>query len=250
MARQIYTLAVFALLLFSTPASAESPEVVEGLGPNKGQWLLDYTGQFGDASGADTVRQHSGQSFYGLSKKFAVGGETQLSYRSGPLVDEDRLYFGYDSVIGLFRFSDAEEDPFGAGLWIQAALDSDGEVARLEARAIVEKKKPNFWAQVNLMLRRVNEERQEGAYIAYGGRLSWSLAEDTWIGAEASGQAVRISGFGRERLEKSHYFGPNLTHEISLGGHNSLQLGLSYLRRVDSDEGLRHVLQLSGELRF
>jgi hypothetical protein len=250
MSRRSSLLAAIALLCAASPALADSPEQIQGLGPKKGDWLLNYTGQFGSANGADTARQHSGQSFYGISKRFAVGGETLLGYRSGPLVTEDRLYFDYDSVIGIVRFGDPEEDPIGTGFWLQASLDSDGEVARLEARAIVEKKTPTFHAEGNVMLRRVNEEEQEGAYIAYAGRLSWSLGESTWIGAEASGQAVRLAGFSREPLEKAHYLGPNVRHEIQLGGDNSLELGLSYLRRIDSDEGLRNVFQLTGELRF
>jgi hypothetical protein len=243
-------LAAFALLAAASPALAEGPEQIQGLGPKKGEWLLNYTGQFGSARGTDAARQHSGQSFYGLSDRIAIGGETQLAYRSGPLVTEDRLYFDYDSAIALVRFSDAEKDPIGTGFWLQAALDSDGEVARLEARGIVEKKTPTFHAEGNLMLRRVNEEEQEGTYIAYAGRLSWSLGQSSWIGAEVSGQAARLSGFGKEPLEKAHYLGPNIRHEIELGRDKSLELGLSYLRRIDSDEGLRSVFQLTGELRF
>ncbi|HEX8534635.1 MAG TPA: hypothetical protein VF662_10740 [Allosphingosinicella sp.] len=243
-------LAAFALLAAASPALAEGPEQIQGLGPKKGEWLLNYTGQFGSARGTDAARQHSGQSFYGLSDRIAIGGETQLGYRSGPLVKEDRLYFDYDSVIALVRFSDAEKDPIGTGFWLQAALDSDGEVARLEARGIVEKKTPTFHAEGNLMLRRVNEEEQEGTYIAYAGRLSWSLGQSSWIGAEVSGQAARLGGFGKEPLEKEHYLGPSIRHEIELGRDKSLELGLSYLRRIDSDEGLRSVFQLTGELRF
>jgi hypothetical protein len=250
MPRRLPFLAAFALLAAASPALAEGPEQIQGLGPKKGEWVLNYTGQFGSARGTDAARQHSGQSFYGLSDRVSIGGETALGYRSGPLVEEDRLYFDYDSVIALVRFSDAEEDPIGTGFWLQAALDSDGEVARLEARGIVEKKTETFHAEGNVMLRRVNEEAQEGAYIAYAGRLSWSPAHGTWIGAEASGQAARLAGFTREPLEKSHYLGPNIRHEFELGGDKSLELGLSYLRRIDSDEGLWSVFQLSGELRF
>ncbi|MDP8913712.1 MAG: hypothetical protein M3N39_09085, partial [Pseudomonadota bacterium] len=78
--------ALSLLLLTAAPAAAEAPENVQGLGPDNEQWELEYVGQFGDANGSDDERKHSGQSFYGVTDWLAIGGETQLSYRSGPLV--------------------------------------------------------------------------------------------------------------------------------------------------------------------
>ena len=240
------------LLLLVTPAVvlAQGAETVEGLGPDDGDWELEYVGQFGSANGSDDERQHSGQSFYGVTDRLALGGETQLSYRSGPLVDEDRLYFDYDSVIAIIRFSDEERDPVGLGLWLQASLDSDGEVARLEARLLAEKKTPRWWAQGNLMLRRVNEEQQEGSYVAYAGRVSHALGTRTWLGVEASGQAVELGGFRRDPLDKGHFEGPALTHEIALGEDDKLHLGVSYLRRLDEHRGLRGLFQVTAGLEL
>ncbi len=245
--------AVGALLLLLTgvPAAAQTAETVEGLGPENGNWELEYVGEFGDANGSKDKRQHSGQSFYGVKDWLALGGETQLSYRSGPLVRKDRLYFDYDSAIAILRFSDAEKDPVGLGLWLQAGLDaSDGEFARLEARFIAEKKTPRWWGQANLMLRRVNEGKQEGGYAAYAFRLRHALGASTWIGAEASGQALELGGFRREPLDKGHYLGPNLMHEIPLAGDDRLRLGVSFLHRLDEHQGLRNLLQVSAGLRF
>jgi len=249
--KRLCACAVTLLQLIGAPAGAQEAETVEGLGPEKGDWELEYVGQFGDANGSEDKRQQSGQSFYGVSNGIALGGETQLSYPSGPLVREDRLYFDYDSAIAIFRFSDAEQDPIGLGLWIQGGLDlSDGELARLEARLIAEKKSPRWWAQGNLMLRRVNEGAQEGEVIAYAGRVRHALGPATWIGVEASGQAFELGGFRRDPLDKGHFIGPNLTHQIALGGDNRLQLGVTYLRRWDEHRGLRNLLQVSGGLRF
>ncbi len=240
-----------ALLLFAaSPAWGANPEQVQDLGPKRGEWSLEYVGQFADARGSDEERQHSGELYYAVSDALVLGGETQLGYGSGPLVDEDRFYFDYDSVIALIRFSDPEQGPVGTGLWLQAALDSDGEVARLEARFIVEKEARQWRAQANAMLRRVNEERREGSHLAYSARLSHALGADTWLGLEASGQAVRISGFSREPFDAGHYLGPGISHELRIGGSARLDLGLSYLRRVDSDEPLRNVFQLTSQLRF
>jgi hypothetical protein len=239
------------LLLTGLPAAAQEAETVEGLGPDDGEWELEYVGQFGEAGGTRDKRQHSGQSFYGVTDRLALGGETQLSYRSGPLVRNDRLYFDYDSAIAIFRFSDAEEDPIGLGLWVQAGLDlSDGELARLEARLIAEKKTPRWWAQGNLMLRRVNERAQEGGLIAYAARARRAIGPATWLGVEASGQAAELGGFRRDPLDRGHFIGPNLTHRIALPRDNDLQLGVTYLRRWDEHRGLRNLLQVSGTLRF
>ena len=242
---------VVALLgiLSAAPAMAESAETVESLGPDNGDWELEYVGQVGDANGSDDARQHSGQSFYGATDWLALGGETQLSYRSGPLV-QDRLYFDYDSAIAIFRFSDAAEDALGLGVWVQASLDSDGELARIETRLIAEKKSPQWWGQANLMLRRVNEEEQEGGYVAYGARLRHAIGPSTWAGVEVSGQAFELGGFGQEPLDEGHFIGPNLMHEFTLGGDNRLQVGVSYLRRVDEHRGLRNLLQFTAALQL
>ncbi|HEX8466761.1 MAG TPA: hypothetical protein VF620_03025 [Allosphingosinicella sp.] len=247
----LFTCAAMLALLAAAPAAAQEAESVEGLGPENGDWELEYAGQFGEANGTEDKRQHSGQSFYGVTDRLALGGETQLSYRSGPLVREDRLYFDYDSAIAIFRFSDPEDDPVGLGLWIQAGLDlSDGELARLEARLIAEKKTDRWWGQGNLMLRRVNEGEQEGGYVAYAARVTHSVAPATWVGIEASGQALELGGFRRDPLDRGHFIGPNLTHEVALGGDDRLQLGVTYLHRLDPHRGLRNLLQLSGALRF
>ena len=249
--RRLSPCATAVLLLTGLPAAAQEAETVEGLGPDRCDWEMEYVGQFGKANGTRDKRQHSGQSFYGVTDRLALGGETQLSYRSGPLVRKDRLYFDYDSAIAIFRFNDAEEDPIGLGLWVQAGLDlSDGELARLEARLIAEKKTPQWWAQGNLMLRRVNERAQEGALIAYAARGRRAVGTATWVGIEASGQAVELGGFLREPLDKGHFIGPNLTHQFALAGDNNLQLGVTYLHRWDKHPGLRNLLQVSAALRF
>lgn len=177
-----FTLAVFSL---HAPLRAAGPEEIEQLQLRKGDWLLGYHGNFGkpDSSGA---REHSGRAFYGVTDMLALGGELQASYRSGPSVD-DRLYFDFDSVVALLTFSDREQDPIGAGLWLQAGLDTDGEVAQLEARLILERKTPHIWARANAMLRRINEESDEGTLVAYGGAMQYAATDQLWLGVEASG---------------------------------------------------------------
>ena len=238
------------MLAAAVPVAAQTSETVEGLGPKDGDWELDYVGQFAHANGSNDERQHSGQSFYGVTDWLALGGETKLAYRSGPLVREDRLYFDYDSAVAIVRFSQADEDPVGLGLWLQAGLDSDGELARLEARLIAEKRTRSWWAQGNVIVRRVNEGREEGTHLAYAARLSHAVADDVWLGVEASGQAAELGGFHRRSFEKAQYLGPMVGHEIALGGDNRLRLNVTWLRRLDEREGARDLFQLTAALKF
>jgi len=242
--------AAAVLLAIATPVAAQNSEMVEGLGPHNGDWELEYVGQFADANGSNDDRQHSGQSFYGVTNWLALGGETKLAYRSGPQVAHDRLYFEYDSAVAIIRFSQADADRVGLGLWLQAGLDTDGEPARLEARLIAEKQTRMWWAQGNLILRRVNEGAHEGTHFAYAARISHALADHSWIGIEASGQAAELGGFQRGSFEKAHYLGPSIGHEMTLGGDNRLRLNVTWLRRLDEQEGARNLFQLSAALDF
>src|SRR3712207_4654058 len=107
-ARTAFEMFVFGIAaLACAPAQAAGPEQIEQLQPRKGEWLLEYYGQFGD--GSPQGREHSGTAFYGVSDGLALGGELQTSYRSGPGID-DRLRFDFDSVIALLRFGDPEAD--------------------------------------------------------------------------------------------------------------------------------------------
>ncbi|HEX8415168.1 MAG TPA: hypothetical protein VF637_14990 [Sphingomicrobium sp.] len=223
--------------------------MIKDLGPAKGEWQLDYTGQFGELGADQEGRRHSGQSFYGLSDMIAIGGETLLGYRNRRASRNSRLTFDYDSVAAIVRFSDPVRNALGAGLWLQAGLDEDGEVARLEARGIIEKRTPLWWGQANVAYRRVNEERKKGAYLPYAVQISHAVARDLWLGLEASGQLAKVSGFVREPLHKGQFFGPRIATEFRVSRRVRARLGLTYLRRVGGG-GLRNTVQLSGGIKF
>lgn len=241
-------LAEAALLVGAHPAAAANPEQVQDLGPKNAETSLQYVGQWSDADGTDEAREHSMQFLHGSSDRVALGGELQLGYRSGPDV-KDGVSMDYGSAIALVRFSDAEKDPVGAGVWLQAGLDTDGELATLESRFILEKKTADWWAQGNAIVRRVNDEQEEGTYLAYSARASHSLANSLWLGLESSGQVTRISGFSKQPLDPAVYVGPSLYYEGEISG-NEAKFGASYLRRVDEHEPLRNVFQLSAEMSF
>jgi len=241
--------AATALLSFAgTPAAAANPEQVQDLGPKKGETGTQYVGQLSDADGTDEAREHSLQFLHGFSDSLALGGELQLGYRSGPEA-ANGFSVDYGSAIAVLRFSDAENDTVGAGLWLQAGLDTDGELATLESRFILEKKTDDWWAQGNAIVRRVNDEQEEGSYLAYSARASRSLGKSLWLGVESSGQVARISGFQQEPFDSAVYVGPSLFYEGEIGNREAI-FGLSYLHRVDEHEPLRNVFQLSAELGF
>jgi hypothetical protein len=239
-------LAAAALAGLSAAAHGAGPEQVEGLQPRAGEWLLEYFGTFG--AGSSEGREHSGIAFYGVTDFLAVGGELQTRYRSGAGVD-DGLRFDYDSVVALLRFSDPEVASVGTGLWLQAGLDSDGEVARLEARLIVQKETPALRARGNVMLRRDNQEDEEGALVAYSGTMQGRISERLALGVEGSGEAFRVAGFDRQPFEEGHWLGPAATIDFPLGGDAEFTVGLAYLRRLDPGE-LRDNARVQLLLRF
>jgi hypothetical protein len=236
------------LVVAAIPAAAANPEQVQDLGPKKAETSLQYVGQLSDANGTDEAREHSLQFLHGSSESLALGGELQLGYRSGPDV-KNGFSVDYGSAIALVRFSDAEKDPVGAGVWLQAGLDTDGELATLESRFILEKKTADWWVQGNAIVRRVNDEQEEGTYLAYSARASHSLAKSLWLGLESSGQVARLSGFHKEPFDPAVYVGPSLFYEGEISG-NEATFGVSFLRRVDEHEPLRNVFQLSAEMSF
>jgi hypothetical protein len=61
-------LAALLLAFVAVPAATQTAETVEGLGLADGDRELEYVGQFGDANGSSDERQHSGQSFRGVSR--------------------------------------------------------------------------------------------------------------------------------------------------------------------------------------
>src|SRR4051812_3523244 len=93
-------------LMVAGAVSAAPPEMIKDLGPAAGEWQLDYSGQLGEVSHGREGRQHSGQSFYGLSGALAVGGETMLGFRSRSNSRNSRLFFDYDSAVAIVRFGD------------------------------------------------------------------------------------------------------------------------------------------------
>ena len=104
-----------AALLAAAPAAAQTPEQVQDLGPRDGDLSLEYVGQFAGHNWSEDGRQHSGESYYAISDRLVIGGETQLSHRTGPAVNRDGWFFDYDSAIVMIRSGDPEKQQFTTG---------------------------------------------------------------------------------------------------------------------------------------
>lgn len=212
------------------PARAAAPEQLEQLEPERGGWLIEYEGQFGGRTGG-AGREHGIGALYGLTDDLAVGGSVGFIYGGEP--DEPgRLRFDSGGVAALLRFSDPEADALGMGLLVEASLDRDGTLAEVELRFIAEKRGGRWWGQANAIVRRVDEEDERGTHLAFAAGLHRAVADGLWIGAETSGQAVRLGGYADDPFESAYFLGPSVIAELPLGEDRELELGLGYLRRL------------------
>lgn len=229
-----------ALILGASPAQAGGPEQLDQLEPTRGEWQAEYYGQFGASE--KEGHQHSLELFYGFSERFSLGVEIEGERQDG------QLEFDEASLIGLLRFSDAEDDPLGTGLMISAGLDGGGRVSELEARFIAEKITERWWAQANIMLRRVDEDGAKGEMLAYGWSLSRALSKTVWLGLEGSGQAARLGGF-EQGFKPAHFAGPSATIQIEAGEGREIEIGLAYFRRLHH-EGARDTARVFLQVGF
>lgn len=97
---------------------------------------------------------------------------------------------------------------------------------------IAETRTPKWWVQAALILSQVRDDGERGTGMAYATSLQHSLGEDTWLGIEASGQLVALSGEDEVAPEGQHYLGPSLTIERPIGGGNEVEVGIAWLQRV------------------
>lgn len=220
MTRAIAALLLSAILTIpAAPALADSPEQLEQLEPERGQWQAELHSRFSGSKSEGG--QHSLELFRGLSEVLALGLEVEAGWDHGSLqVDEV-------GAIALARFTDAREDALGAGLMVGAAVGTDGRVSEIEARAIAEKITQEWWAQGNVIWRGSREDGDRSEMLAYAWSASRWIAQGLWIGLEGSG---RIAG----SAEPGHYAGSALAFELELGGRE-VEVGAAYLRRFGGE---------------
>lgn len=205
------------------PALAQAPEQLEQLEPDGGQWQFEYYGLA--ARGAED--QHSLQALYGISDRLALGVEVEAAW------SDEELELEGIAPTALYFFSHPEEDAIGIGVEGQAELDSDFDLASLEARLILEKRTPGWWLQGNAMLRHEREGGDWQTGLAYGWAVSRALGEGVWLGLEGSGQA----------RDGGQFAGPALTFEHEVAGGSEIEIGIAYQRRL-AGEGARDSARL------
>ncbi|MBV7256638.1 hypothetical protein KCG44_07550 [Pacificimonas sp. WHA3] len=228
---------ILCAMVGASGAYAGSPEQLDQLEPEAGEWQLEYYGQFGTTE--DTERNHALEAFYGVSDGVAIGFEIEGEAEDGTFEINE---FG---AMALFKLVDPDDAPVGAGLMLAAAMNDDGELTEAEARFIVERVTETWWAQANVMLRHVDEDGEQGEFAAYSWSLQHAIADDVWFGAEGSGQAFDFGGFDDEDdgFEAAHFVGPSLTAEFELSGDSEVEAGLAWFTRL-GDAGAKHTLRL------
>jgi hypothetical protein len=227
---QLRCLALCCLIALAAPASA-GPEQLEQLEPDGGEWQFEYSTLIGVRS----EDEHSLQMLYGISDHLSVGVEVEAEWSAG------RLAFEGVAPTILYRFSDAS-DAVGIGIGAQIEFDRDLKVTSAEARLILEKKTPRWWAQGNFIAHLVREDGQSAASLAYGWSLSRAIAKDRWIGAEGSGGLGRLGGSRSIAPDNGHFIGPALTFEREIAG-SELEIGITWLHRIAGD-GARNTARL------
>lgn len=219
--RRLSWLCAAALAALSAPAQSEGPEELEQLEPDGGDWQVEYYGIVG-RHGGDS---HAFQLLYGINDAVALGVEIEAEKEDGS------LSLGEIAPTVLLRFSDPARHPVGAGLALQAGFDRGGHLAELEARLILERRRPRWWTQANAILRHVREDGASAAALAYSGSVSRAIGEDLWLGLEGGGQIGRLGGAPAVIEDGGHFLGPALTVEREVG-RAEVEFGVAWLHRI------------------
>lgn len=233
MTRGLSLLALAALLLVPAPALAAGPEELEQLEPESGEWQLEYN----VLVGSDGEAEHAVQTLYGVADNLALGIEVEGAS------DGDGLDIEGFAPTALILFSDAEAEPFGLGLELQAEFEGEVELSGLQARLIAERRTGSWWAQANLMLRHNREEGASATGLAYAWGLSRTIREGLWLGFESSGQAARVGGSSAVFDRGNHFVGPSLTFEPRISADHEVEMGLAWHHRI-AGEGPRDSVSL------
>lgn len=218
---------------------AQSPEQLEQLEPDDGEWQAEYYGTFGSTKGAE--RSHSVELYHGIAPGLAIGAEVEAE------ADGGKLSFDELMLAAIATLRDDDDRGPGLGVMASAGFDRQLNLSGLEARLIIEQESDTWWWQGNVMLRRQLGDNR-GTMLAYGWSLQRAVANNVWLGFEGSGQAARLAGFAAG-AERGQFVGPSLTAEIKTGKNSEIELGLAAFRRVAGD-GPRQTVRLFVQAGF
>ncbi|WP_145960888.1 hypothetical protein [Sphingosinithalassobacter portus] len=212
-----------ALAMLAGPAAAQSVEQLDQLEPGAGEVQVEYFGAWGGEG------EQAFELLAGVTDHLAVGGEAEFE---GP---RDGLMLEQWGVAALWRFADPQEARVATGLMAELGLDRSGALSDITGRFIAESIGERWWWQANLIVRHAREAGERGTGLAYGASVQRALAEQWWLGVEASGQFARLSGAPELAPRGAHWFGPSLTADIELTESSELEIGAAWMFRVVGD---------------
>jgi len=213
-----------ATMAMAPGAAHAGPEIIDQLEPEGGQWEVEWQGFFGGKG------EQGFEALHGLNDHIAIGAEVEFE---GP---REGFEFEEASAVILYRITDPANKPVGFGLLGEVAMARGGAFAGFATRAVVERKKTGWWLQGNAILRHKREDGAKGTGLAYSASAQAEVADEIWLGVEASGQLARLSGDPALAPEGQHYAGPSLTLEQDIGTDGEIEIGLAWLQRLSGDD--------------
>lgn len=226
-------------LTTAVQAGAEAPEQIYKPGPHEGHSHLEYNGQIGKT--AHAARPHGVELFHGVSDRLALGIAVESEAEDSHFKVE-KIAIG--ALIGLTR----EDAPVHAAMLVLAGVTTDGDFPQLETRLIVEHKSGPWAALGNVYLRRIDAHEQ-GTSLGYAATLHHKIADHFSLGAEVSGQAARLSGYAHG-FDAAQFAGPSATVTWDLAGGKEIEIGVKYLRRIDSGSTHRDTVRMAFGFAF
>lgn len=220
-----------AAALAAGQARAAGPEQLEQIEPAKGDWQLEYYGEFG--SDGRPALAHSFEVMHGLSDRLAIGAEAEFERSADGFVFEEA------GLAALLRLTGTAEGAGGTGALVTAAVGVDGVVREAEARLIAARRTDRWWGQANLMIRHArgeadedgagdgDENEAEGTLLAYSWSARRRLGRELWLGIDGSGQSARLSGF-TSGFVAAHFAGPSIATELE-AGDSEFEIGADYM---------------------
>ncbi len=220
--RAVFVLSA-GLLLTAQPVAAQSVEQLDQLEPGSGEVQVEYFGAWGGEG------EQAFEILAGVSDHLAIGAEAEFE---GP---RDGLVLEEWGIAALWRFADPEAGGIATGVMAELGFDRSGAVSEIGGRFIAESIGERWWLQSNLIARHAREAGERGTGLAYGVSAQHVLADELWLGVEASGQFARLSGEAELAPQGNHWIGPSFTAEIEPTETSELEIGAAWMFRVAGD---------------
>lgn len=231
--------ALAACLLGAVPAAAaQGPEQLDQLEPGAAEVQAEYFATIGPGGEGE----HAIEALFGVTDRLAVGFEVETE------VEDGRLTFETFGPKALYRFTN-DDAPLAMGIQVQLGFDAHARLTEAEARLIMAAENESWWAQGNLMLRRLTDGQGAATRLAWAGSLQHRVTNFAWFGIEASGRSAPLWGGDPAMNEHGHFAGPSLTLEWEPSAGHELEIGIAWFRRIDG-EGPRGTGRMFAQFTF